>query len=85
MPTKSPKKLYKKQKVAGRQTQFADFVQKVDKSRFIALKVKNKEREKGECYSDDETGLYGQSPLYVFNLFLQEMQTKNKKKGKADI
>ncbi len=30
----------------------------------------------GECYSDDETGLYGQSPLYVFNLFLQEMQTK---------
>ena len=26
----------------------------------------------GECYSDDESGLYGQSALYVFSLFLTE-------------
>ena len=26
----------------------------------------------GACYSDDETGLYGQSALYVFSLFLEE-------------
>lgn len=27
----------------------------------------------GSCYSEDETGLYGQSALYVFSLFLEEM------------
>ena len=27
----------------------------------------------GSCYSDDSTGLYGQSALYVFSLFLEEM------------
>jgi hypothetical protein len=26
----------------------------------------------GSCYSDDETGLYGQSALYVFSLFCEE-------------
>lgn len=26
----------------------------------------------GACFSDDETGLYGQSALYVFSLFLEE-------------
>jgi hypothetical protein len=26
----------------------------------------------GECYEDDETGLYGQSALYVFSLFKEE-------------
>ena len=28
----------------------------------------------GACYADDESGLYGQSALYVFSLF-QEEQT----------
>jgi len=27
----------------------------------------------GECYSDDSTGLYGQSANYVFSLFCEEM------------
>ena len=27
----------------------------------------------GEAYSDDETGLYGQSPLYVFGIYQMEM------------
>ena len=26
----------------------------------------------GACYADDESGLYGQSALYVFSLFLDE-------------
>jgi len=26
----------------------------------------------GACYADDESGLYGQSALYVFSLFLEE-------------
>ena len=26
----------------------------------------------GACYSDDESGLYGQSALYVFSLFQEE-------------
>jgi hypothetical protein len=34
------------------------------------------ESHSGSCYSDDETGLYGQSGLYVFSLF-QEEQHKN--------
>ncbi|MDR2569753.1 MAG: hypothetical protein LBD23_05590 [Oscillospiraceae bacterium] len=29
----------------------------------------------GACYSDDDSGLYGQSALYVFSLF-QEEQTE---------
>ena len=29
----------------------------------------------GSCYSDDTTGLYGQSALYVFSLFLEETVT----------
>jgi len=28
----------------------------------------------GECYSDDSTGLYGQSAVYVFSLFCEEME-----------
>ena len=31
------------------------------------------ESHTGECYSDDSTGLYGQSALYVFSLFCDEM------------
>ena len=27
----------------------------------------------GSCYADDETGLYGQSALYIFSLFLEEV------------
>lgn len=30
----------------------------------------------GESFADDETGLYGQSPNYVFGLFLEEMQER---------
>ena len=26
----------------------------------------------GACYSDDDSGLYGQSALYIFSLFLEE-------------
>ncbi len=28
----------------------------------------------GECFSDDETGLYGQSALYIFSLYKEEKQ-----------
>ncbi len=28
----------------------------------------------GACYADDETGLYGQSALYVYGLFEKEMK-----------
>jgi hypothetical protein len=28
----------------------------------------------GASYADDETGLYGQSALYVFGLFIEEMR-----------
>jgi len=28
----------------------------------------------GECYADDTTGLYGQSAVYVFSLFCEEME-----------
>ena len=28
----------------------------------------------GACYSDDSTGLYGQSAMYVFSLFCEEMK-----------
>ena len=27
----------------------------------------------GACYSDDDSGLYGQSALYVFSLFQEEL------------
>jgi hypothetical protein len=29
-----------------------------------------------ESLDDDETGLYGQSPLYIFSLFVEEMDEK---------
>lgn len=32
------------------------------------------ESHTGECFSDDETGLYGQSALYVFSLYKAEKQ-----------
>ena len=32
----------------------------------------------GACYSDDTTGLYGQSALYVFSLFLEEKEHTGK-------
>lgn len=28
----------------------------------------------GEAFSDDDTGLYGQSPLYIFGLYCQEKE-----------
>ena len=31
----------------------------------------------GSCFSDDESGLYGQSALYVFSLFDEEMSKKS--------
>ena len=31
------------------------------------------ESHTGMCYSDDSTGLYGQSALYVFSLFREEI------------
>ena len=30
----------------------------------------------GKCYADDETGLYGQSALYVYGLFEEEVTQK---------
>ena len=36
----------------------------------------------GASFADDETGLYGQSPLFIFGLFREEMQEKGKKKKK---
>ena len=28
----------------------------------------------GAAFSDDDTGLYGQSPLYIFGLYVQEQK-----------
>jgi len=30
----------------------------------------------GESFSDDETGLYGQSPLFIFGLYEEEVKEK---------
>ena len=30
----------------------------------------------GSSFADDETGLYGQSPLYIYGLFAEEMKEK---------
>ena len=30
----------------------------------------------GACFGDDTTGLYGQSPLYIYGLFLEEQAGK---------
>ncbi len=30
----------------------------------------------GADFADDETGLYGQSPLFIFGLFRQELEEK---------
>ena len=30
----------------------------------------------GESFADDDTGLYGQSPNYIFGLFKQEMSER---------
>lgn len=30
----------------------------------------------GASFADDETGLYGQSPNYIFSLFVQEQEDK---------
>ena len=30
----------------------------------------------GASLADDETGLYGQSPLYIFGLFVEEKEQK---------
>jgi hypothetical protein len=31
------------------------------------------ESHTGKCYANDDTGLYGQSAVYVFSLFCEEM------------
>lgn len=31
----------------------------------------------GAAFSDDNSGLYGQSPNYIFGLYMQEMNEKN--------
>ena len=33
------------------------------------------ESHTGKCYADDSTGLYGQSAVYVFRLFCDEMDS----------
>lgn len=33
----------------------------------------------GAAFSDDESGLYGQSPNYIFGLYVQEMNERNSK------
>lgn len=33
----------------------------------------------GENFSDDDTGLYGQSALYIFGMFCEEMNVENKR------
>jgi len=30
----------------------------------------------GACYSDDSTGLYGQSAVHIFSLFCEEMENR---------
>lgn len=35
--------------------------------------------ETGVSFSDDETGLFGQSALYIFGLFTEEMSERIKK------
>lgn len=30
----------------------------------------------GEIFADDDTGLYGQSPNYIFGLYVQEMSER---------
>lgn len=32
----------------------------------------------GQNFADDETGLFGQSPLFIFGLFEEEMREKKK-------
>jgi len=34
----------------------------------------------GSLFSDNDSGLYGQSPLYIFSLFEQEISRKSYKK-----
>ncbi len=31
----------------------------------------------GEIYADDETGLYGQSALFIFGMFCEELKSKS--------
>ena len=31
----------------------------------------------GSCYADDDSGLYGQSALYVFSLFKEELSDQD--------
>ena len=31
----------------------------------------------GACFSNDESGLYGQSAIYIYSLFLEEQQKKD--------
>ena len=33
----------------------------------------------GSCFSDDESGLYGQSALYIFSLFQEEQKESESK------
>lgn len=40
--------------------------------------------EVGKSYADDETGLFGQSALHIFGLFMEEINYENKMKGKTN-
>lgn len=46
--------------------------EKLNCSEFDALD-KFYSSEVGKCYADDETGLYGQSALNIYGLFLEEI------------
>ena len=46
--------------------------EKLECSEFDALD-KFYSSETGKCYADDETGLYGQSALNVYGLFIEEI------------
>ena len=37
----------------------------------------------GASFADDETGLYGQSPLFIFGLYINEMEEKKSEPNKT--
>ena len=43
------------------------------------------ESHTGSCFSDDSTGLYGQSALYVFSLFCDEIDLLKSGKPTEEI
>ena len=43
------------------------------------------ESHTGKCYSDDSTGLYGQSALFVFSLLREEMEERAADRKLTDV